>query len=63
MSNVNVRSNIILLDIREVDFSDTSKEYARAEITTDAIRTKPIIFLFIVFIYLLHYRKIFPYNI
>lgn len=34
MSNVNVRPNRILLDIREVDFSNTSKEYARAEITT-----------------------------
>jgi len=34
MSNVNVRPNRILLDIREVDFSNTSKEYAKAEITT-----------------------------
>ena len=33
MSNVNVRPNRVLLDIREVDFSNTSKEYARAEIT------------------------------
>ena len=34
MSNVNVRPNRVLLDIREVDFSNTSKEYARAEICT-----------------------------